>query len=74
MTEQNENQNEQTQPEQQLQEKDDKASRFLSDALKASFTLLKIIMVVLLVLFLFSGLQTIVRRRMKTIASTASML
>ncbi len=47
------------QPEQQLQEKDDKASRFLSDALKASFTLLKIIMVVLLVLFLFSGLQTI---------------
>ena len=59
MTEQNKNQNEQTQPEQQLQEKNDKAYRFLSDALKASFTLLKIIMVVLLVLFLFSGLQTI---------------
>lgn len=58
MAEQNENKNEQTQP-QAVKEKADQAYRFLSDALRASFTLLKIIMVVLLVVFLFSGFQTI---------------
>lgn len=37
----------------------DTGYKFLSDALRASFILLKIIMVVLLVLFLISGFQTI---------------
>lgn len=38
---------------------DDSGYKFLSDALRASFILLKIIMVILLVLFLISGFQTI---------------
>jgi regulator of protease activity HflC (stomatin/prohibitin superfamily) len=58
MAEQNENQNEQVKT-QQPQTKSDQAYKFLSDALRASFTLLKIIIVVLLALFLFSGFQTI---------------
>ena len=56
MAEQNKNRNEQPQV---RQEKADQAYKFLSDALRASFTLLKIIMVVLLAVFLFSGFQTI---------------
>jgi membrane protease subunit HflK len=58
MAEQNENQNKQDKP-QVIKEKADQAYRFLSDALRASFTLLKIIMVVLVAVFLFSGFQTI---------------
>jgi len=58
MTEQNENQNEQIKS-QEPRPKTDQAYKFLSDALRASFTLLKIIIVVLLALFLLSGLQTV---------------
>jgi membrane protease subunit HflK len=58
MAEHNENQDEQVKA-QQSQAKSDQAYKFLSDALRASFTLLKLIIVVLLALFLFSGFQTI---------------
>ncbi len=58
MAEQNENQNEQIKT-QESQTKSDQAYKFLSDALRASFTLLKIIIIVLLGLFLFSGFQTV---------------
>jgi membrane protease subunit HflK len=58
MAELNENQEEQVKT-QQPQTKSDQAYKLLSDALRASFTLLKIIIVVLLALFLFSGFQTI---------------
>jgi membrane protease subunit HflK len=58
MAEQNENQDKQVKT-QRSQAKSDQAYKFLSDALRASFTLLKIIIVVLLAVFLFSGFQTI---------------
>jgi regulator of protease activity HflC (stomatin/prohibitin superfamily) len=58
MAKQNENQNEQVKP-QEPKPKTDQAYKFLSDALRASFTLLKIIIVVLLALFLLSGFQTV---------------
>ncbi len=59
MVEQNENQNEQVKPQEPPQPKKDQSYKFLSDALRASFTLLKIIIVVLLALFLLSGFQTV---------------
>lgn len=57
MAEQNEKQDEQVKSQQS--QKADQAYKFLADALRASFTLLKIIIVVLLALFLFSGFQTV---------------
>lgn len=50
---------EQVQPSEQQQPKADQAYKFLSDALRASFGLLKIIILVLLAVFLFSGFQTV---------------
>ncbi|MFA5784985.1 MAG: SPFH domain-containing protein [Phycisphaerae bacterium] len=57
--EHNHNHNEQVQPSEQPQPKADQAYKFLSDALRASFGLLKIIIIVLLAVFLFSGFQTV---------------